>query len=219
MSPSADTLRSPKPRSADLDFCKGVLITLVVMFHIRFVGTTAPALHDVASEFVYSFHIPAFLLLSGLFLRPRPAGEALWGLWRRILVPYLVFEPIYLMALYASARAGWPTSVHLDALTPLKLIYMTLADPEGAFWYLHTLGILGVVWIVSSAIWGNRDVAALVTCGLAAWALSWFIPGLLFANVVFLLAGLWMRLQKSQIPISMLLAAPVVVLVCAIGPH
>lgn len=49
-------------RLSELDFAKGVLIILMVMFHLTYSGTFMPQTVD---SFVYSYHVSSFMLLSG----------------------------------------------------------------------------------------------------------------------------------------------------------
>ena len=45
----------------ELDFLKFVFITLMIAFHLTYIGDTYP----VAKQLVYTFHMPGFLLVSG----------------------------------------------------------------------------------------------------------------------------------------------------------
>ena len=49
------------PRIKELDFLKGVLILLVISFHLVWFEQ----LHPDIKQVVYSFHMPGFLLISG----------------------------------------------------------------------------------------------------------------------------------------------------------
>ena len=48
-------------RIEEIDFIKCVLILLMVTFHLVYIGNTYP----LAKSFVYTFHMPCFLVLSG----------------------------------------------------------------------------------------------------------------------------------------------------------
>ena len=51
-------------RLQELDFLKGVLIVLVISFHLVFIEQKYP----YAKQVVYAFHMPAFLLVSGYLM-------------------------------------------------------------------------------------------------------------------------------------------------------
>ena len=55
-------LSSTKLRSSELDFVKGVLITLMVLFHLSYFVER----HVALTEWVYTFHMSGFLVISGL---------------------------------------------------------------------------------------------------------------------------------------------------------
>ncbi len=59
-----------RPRQPELDFIRGVMIILMVVFHLGYIGD----LYPTAKAFVYTFHMPAFLLLSGYLLNTSRAA-------------------------------------------------------------------------------------------------------------------------------------------------
>ena len=50
-----------KKRIEELDFLKCVFIILMIVFHLVYIGDKYP----YAKQLVYTFHMPAFLLISG----------------------------------------------------------------------------------------------------------------------------------------------------------
>ncbi|GAA1592623.1 acyltransferase family protein [Leucobacter chromiireducens] len=84
---------SPKPRIALWDNARFVLIVLVVVGHAISTVRTDTALSFGIYAYIYLFHMPAMILLSGLFARPvtdrkmvRSTLQLLvtWGLWEGI---------------------------------------------------------------------------------------------------------------------------------------
>lgn len=51
-------------RITSVDFIKGLMITLMVTFHLPLSGYVVDA-----TPYVYAFHMPVFLVLSGFFLK------------------------------------------------------------------------------------------------------------------------------------------------------
>ena len=88
-----------KQRITYLDTTKALLIALVVIGHIL---NYANPRYDIipyvlAQEFINSFHMPAFFLLSGMLTdsekwRSRSAGAYFGHKAKSLLVPYLFFE-------------------------------------------------------------------------------------------------------------------------------
>lgn len=63
-------LPSTKLRSSELDFVKGVLITLMVLFHLSYFVER----HVALTEWVYTFHMSGFLVISGFCLMLKRIG-------------------------------------------------------------------------------------------------------------------------------------------------
>ena len=114
MNPSS--ARSGTGRSALFDNLKVLLIFLVVFAHLleaRQGGELSNTLYLI----IYSFHMPAFIFVSGWFSRRSTVKKTL----THILVPYLVFQVLYLLF------AGQPIQFH---------------SPYWILWYLFAL----LVW-------------------------------------------------------------------------
>lgn len=120
-------------RNSNLDFLKGICITLMVIFHLAYIGDT----YAYAKAIVYTFHMPIFLGISGYLSSPqKPAYKFLQTFFRLIRI-YLIFQIIYLCASYYL-----PVRTHLDNLKLNNLLYHLLLKPIGPYWYLHSLTIL-----------------------------------------------------------------------------
>lgn len=121
-------------RTAEIDFIKAVMILLMIAFHLVFIGDTYP----YAKQIVYTFHMPAFLIISGYMLNTGRSARCylLTLLW--IFIPYAVMEGGY--TLMASLL---PIREHVDNLTAGILAEKILLHPLGPYWYLHTLMLCG----------------------------------------------------------------------------
>ena len=120
-------------RIDELDFMKFVFIVLMIAFHLTYISSLYPEL----KRFVYTFHMPAFLVISGFVMNiqktPRKFARTMWWLF----VPYVVMESGYI--LMASAL---PIKEHIAHLTPLVFVQCLVVHPLGPYWYLQTL----IVW-------------------------------------------------------------------------
>ena len=84
-------LHKAKPRVEELDFLKCVFITLMIAFHLVYIGNTYP----VAKQYVYTFHMPGFLLVSGYLFNVRKSWSALGKTLLWIFIPYAIMESSY----------------------------------------------------------------------------------------------------------------------------
>lgn len=140
--------RPPSARAEWVDVAKGIGIVLVVAGH-AVDGLLASALVPrgggwaTAHYVVYTFHMPLFFLLAGLFVQQRidtdtPAfGRSLVG---RIVWPYFLWSTLQLVAIWAMAdRVNVP--FQWDAFRLVALIWI----PTSQFWFLHALFLMSVV--------------------------------------------------------------------------
>lgn len=92
----AETSIKPKVRDPRLDFAKGILILLVVLGHcvqISYRGSNE-FYNNWLFKFIYSFHMPAFMMISGwLFYssRQRPFIDIIKIKIRQLGIPFLAF--------------------------------------------------------------------------------------------------------------------------------
>jgi polysaccharide biosynthesis protein PslL len=97
----------PSQRIAYIDIAKGIGILLVVLGHSD-LALVSPYLHQI----IYSFHIPLFFFLSGIFFNPRIApGLYLKKRFRSILQPYLFVIFLIFLASISFTNMGIDTAL------------------------------------------------------------------------------------------------------------
>ncbi len=142
--------QSGKQRDAFFDNAKYLAIVLVAVGH-----AWGQILDDGAVEtayrVVYTFHMPAFILISGYFsrsfdLRTKHVKRLITG----VIVPYVVFETAY--ALFQRFGNDDPDNG------------ITLLDPTYHLWFLCAL----VVWRVTTPVWRTIRHPLAVSLVLAA---------------------------------------------------
>ncbi|MFJ8074930.1 acyltransferase family protein [Streptomyces sp. NPDC096176] len=164
LAPATSGLKSaPQPapkatgRDAYFDNAKYLAIVLVAMAHawepVMDGSRATRALYMV----IYTFHMPAFILISGYFSRsyqgkPHQLRRLLTG----IALPYVVFEVAYsLFARYANDDPGQPIS---------------LLDPFYLTWFLAAL----FIWRLTTPLW--RTVRWPLTISLVLAVLATLTP-------------------------------------------
>ncbi len=121
-------------RDAYFDNAKFTLITLVVLGHFF---TTLAHHHEIIEAIyktIYSFHMPAFILLSGLFAKGFYEKGYLVKIIKQIIVPYLIFQIIYTIYYYFLYDHS---TFSLDFLVPQWSLWFLLSL---FCWYLLLLG-------------------------------------------------------------------------------
>ncbi|KRV47662.1 hypothetical protein AQ490_04515 [Wenjunlia vitaminophila] len=169
--------RSRASRDPFLDNAKFVLVVLVVVGHNW--GPLIDEMRAVKAAWLvlYSFHVPAFVLLCGYFSRGftgRP--DQVRKLALTVLLPYLVFETIY---------------TGLYTLLFDRPFAITPSQPTSVCWFLIAL----FVWRLTAPVWQavRQPVAVAAAISLAAGTtavgyelalprvlqlLPWFVLGL-----------------------------------------
>lgn len=164
-------------RDVRLDAAKGVLIFLVVFGHlIEPVRGEGWGMH--VYRFIYLFHMPAFIFISGMLTSHRLDGDHAAKLVSRLLVPLLVFECLDLLVHYL-ARGTLPANVHN-------------LQPAWTLWFFVSL----MVWRLSAPalLRLRHPVAAsvvLALLGLAAEPTGTYLTlGRTFSFLPFFVVGL-----------------------------
>ncbi len=77
-----------KKRIEELDFLKALFILLMITFHLAYIGDGYPYL----KMFVYTFHMPGFLIISGYLSK---VGKPIKSYCQTVLwlaVPYIIMD-------------------------------------------------------------------------------------------------------------------------------
>ena len=181
------TLMEKSVRRVDqLDYLKCFFITLMVIFHLVYIGDKYP----YAKQVVYTFHMPAFLVLSGYLLNVRKEVRPFLRNMGWIFIPYAVMEAAYVLG-----ASLLPIREHIGHLTFPLLMEKVLLSPIGPYWYLHTLIVCGLTYYVAFRLFRNRRslisffiVVGLLYAAEAAWAGVVSLP-----NAFYFLAGAVLR--------------------------
>lgn len=133
-----------KMRIEWLDRARGIAIFLVVLGHVLR-GLPENAVRPggwvvFLDSWIYSFHMPVFFFISGLFIESsaqRPLGKFLVSKLRTIAYPYFVWS-----ILQESLRA---LSGHSTLAGLWKIIYL----PVMQYWFLYVLFFLGLSYALA----------------------------------------------------------------------
>jgi fucose 4-O-acetylase-like acetyltransferase len=167
--PSAPTAAGPvprpatgpaaTPRNAFFDNAKYLAIVLVAMGHSwePLLSASRPA--RALYLFVYAFHMPAFIVVSGYFSRRFDARpDRLRRLVTGVALPYVIFETAY--ALFERWPGGRPHTA------------ITLLDPWFLTWFLPAL----FVWRLTAPLW--RRIRHPLPLAVAVAALASMCPSI-----------------------------------------
>lgn len=138
-----------------IDRLKGLAIILVVMGHVF--GFSPP--DDGIIAFIYTFHMPLFMFLSGLVIAAPPTLSKVLAKWRRFLVPFFVVGLAF--ALYRGVSvAGFFRD-----------------GSKCGYWYLWVLAIFYLILSAFRFVGGGKR-------GLIADMLLFFVVYVIFLAVL-----------------------------------
>ena len=159
-----------RQRSQIVDIVKGIAIILVVLGHVMQGMNHRHLLQNTAyflsENFIYSFHMPAFFFVAGLFLdhsliKRGPKGFAMEKV-RSILYPYLLWP------LLALPLLSWMSQFQ-SGPQPTVLAYLGNLIIGNSGWFLYTLFFILMLAILT------RRLPIWLRLALAV-ALSYFWP-------------------------------------------
>ncbi|MFI8814065.1 MULTISPECIES: acyltransferase family protein [unclassified Streptomyces] len=150
----AATGERPDGRDHFFDNAKYLAIVLVAMGHAWEPLPDSGRLVETVYTFVYTFHMPVFIMIAGYFSRGfelRP--DRVWKLVTGILVPYAVFDIVFA---YFHRAVGDPT----------VSVFPSLFAPYWLLWFLPAL----FFWRLSTPLWQAVRAPVAVALGVAALA-------------------------------------------------
>lgn len=136
-----DVFAKPLYRLDWVDVARGIGIIAVVIGHVW----TGGALRDA----MYSFHMPLFVLLSGMLSRPHPSGPFLRRQIATQMRPYAAFLILILVAdqIIERAKGGVPIFHHWpNDLIPVLLGGTWLRGPFTIFWFVPCLMVARILF-------------------------------------------------------------------------
>ena len=213
MTSQVHPIEPPKTeRDLGPDFVKGVAIVLMLYGHVTFLGTTADAQKALVSC-IYLFHMPLFLVISGYYFFPKgPLLDVLKKLCRRLVIPYVIFQAIYLILLHQAYQHGFQTNNSLPKLDGQILAATLLLHPVGGYWFLHTLVIYQACLLLVLGVFRDRIRGIFALVALIFALVQWGGLSFSYTNGAFLLFGYFLRVARFDLPKEVWLSTVAVVL-------
>jgi fucose 4-O-acetylase-like acetyltransferase len=204
MSEKTDTvLKDNTKRIQEIDMAKGILILLMVAFHIEFFNTKYPD----ACSIIYAFIMPGFLLISGYLFsvnkEPRNFMKSISG----IVVPYIFFEIVYLLGIGMLGKYIGSSNTFDGGV--LALLSKIAFSPSGTYWYLHTMAIcLTACYLVNRYV--MKGLSGILISSAILYALSVGIEGLKWEDIIYFIIGALFR--NANFVINERLKSPISIL-------
>jgi uncharacterized membrane protein YcfT len=199
----------PKSRLLEVDAARGLAILLVVIGHV--VARDFPAGNDwfvAVKAAIYSFHMPLFMVLTGITFGlsvPRFAGWAEVARFsarrvERLFLPYVAFGLLVIAGKLAASHVmhvDRPPEGTLDEV--LRLLAMPNMSAAGFLWFVYVLSFYLLTVPALFHLLGRRP-QLLLTAGVALaffdWPL-WFMLDRVVEYLPFFALGMLLWMHRS----------------------
>lgn len=176
-------------RIKELDYLKCVFIILMVIFHLVYIADTYPYLKQI----VYTFHMPAFLIISGYLTNINKTPKAFLVAMCWIVIPYVLLE-----ASYVVMSSVLPVREKIAELSAAVLIEKIFVKPIGPYWYLHTLVLCSLTYyFVFSICRKLSGISRLIIVGLSLLAICHYLNLMSFGQAIYFMIGIAIHQSKN----------------------
>ena len=196
-------------RIKELDYLKSILILLMVAFHLVYIGDKYPYIKQI----VYTFHMPAFLIISGYLTNVQKDIRSFMRKLLWIFIPYLCLETGYVLMSHIL-----PVRENVPEISSSILLHKIFIKPLGPYWYLHTLIICSLLYYLTFRYTRMKTISQVILLGLGLFAVSYLGGIRVLANAIYFLAGV--IIKQSKLPFirifqpSLLALVPMILLCC-----
>lgn len=160
----------------------------MIIFHLAYIGDKYPYIKQI----VYTFHMPAFLIISGYLANIRKEKEqfVISLLW--LFIPYAIMEVGYVLM-----SAILPVREKVENISTSLLLSEVFISPMGPYWYLHTLIISYSVYYTTVKIHSRmNEISFFIILGINFWLLSYCLNLISMANAIYFMIGIIIRQCK-----------------------
>lgn len=172
-------------RDVFIDRLKGYACFLVVFGHVimgvRLSGVSMPAFFFELEKFIWSFHVPLFLFLSGYVYKItkewKSKGTRLRFIKHKLInlgIPYMFFSAVYVFINSFVSNSNTHYSV-----SDILLIWKT---PIAQYWFLYALFFLFCIWAVLS--WKLSNLQITVFCCLIGFLFDFGSFAVVFSSAL-----------------------------------
>jgi fucose 4-O-acetylase-like acetyltransferase len=191
-------------RESWVDYAKAIGIILVVYGHIArgLYNANVPMNEDIyklLDTFIYSFHMPLFFFLSGLYfiksLTNRTTKQFVFNKIDTIVYPYILWSLIQgiIEATISSQTNGSATYPEVFSL---------LWQPRAHFWFLYALALVMLFGTLFYRYFNVTKASILVLIGFILFISKGYFPFSIYTNYIFsnfIYLALGMYFQQSSI--------------------
>ena len=181
-------------RSVYLDVIKGLAIILVVFAHCIQFGSgeqfyaSQRCFSDSAFSFIYGFHMPLFIAVSGYLFRNsvsrHSVGQVVVSRVKSLSIPIIAWQTLYLLFLLLTNQISFSWS----------LVY----SYRGALWFLWSVLICSVIVLVGRVCFKDSVLFSLLACVLLLFVPDQYLSSLHVFMFPYFVAGYYWNRYGMQ---------------------
>ncbi|WP_440897882.1 acyltransferase family protein [Amphibacillus sp. Q70] len=172
-------------REPFFDNARLILIFLVVFGHVIQPLTEGSELLMVLYQFIYFFHMPAIILISGFFAKGSSEPAYLLKLLQKFIIPYIIFQTLYTAYYYFTTDSGWN---------------VPLFEPHWSLWFLLSLCSWHLLLIIFKKMTPKMGLTIAVILGIAVGYIDqigqMYSLSRTFVFFPFFLVGYWLSMDQ-----------------------
>lgn len=172
-------------REPFFDNARFILIFLVVFGHVIQPLTDDSELLMVLYQFIYFFHMPAIILISGFFAKGSSEPAYLLKLLQKFIIPYVIFQILYTAYYYFTTDSGWN---------------VPLFEPHWSLWFLLILCSWHFLLIIFKKMPAKTSLILAVLLGIMVGYIDqighMYSLSRTFVFFPFFLAGYWLSIDQ-----------------------
>ena len=160
-----------KTRDSFVDQLKGLACFLVVFGHVimgvRKAGIPTPKSMVFVEDYIWTFHVPLFMFLSGYVYRLtggwKAKGTRKNFLLHKLLnlgIPYFVFSSIYILINSLTSEVNNSSNI-----SDILILWRT---PVAQYWFLYALFFLFVIWSIIPGGDSNLNLLLTTVCTIVS---------------------------------------------------
>jgi fucose 4-O-acetylase-like acetyltransferase len=148
-----------KQRDYYFDNVKFILILFVVFGHLLWSYNENNHLISTVYKEIYTFHMPAFILVSGYFSKGFNKKGYIPKIAKKLILPYLIFQVIYSIFYYFQHHKS------TFEVNPF--------DPHWSLWFLISLFFWNILLIIFTKLKAPVSISIALTVGMLIGYVDW----------------------------------------------
>lgn len=135
-------------RDPRVDFVKGVMIILMVLFHYDPLPKCMP-FFDFFDGFSVVFFLAIFFVLTGYFTKAEDPDKCIRTSLLYLGIPYVSFSLFYMLMIWVGQHGFYPIRQQMDLTSPINWLYILSVKTITPYYYLYEVLLFRLIIAIS----------------------------------------------------------------------